>query len=168
VVQSGVLTIAFAAWEIYLSRPDSPILPLLPVRLFKSRTTVGTIIFMGCIFSSLNIPVYYLPLFYEIVRGRTAEQSGVDIIPLLISFILTTTICGGVVRKTGRYWPFLVISTCIAAVGGGMLYTIDPTTSNSRLIGFQILVGIGIGFGFQNSSMTECLFCPYNWTNDQQ
>ena len=103
----------------------------------------------------MNIPTYYLPVFYQIVRGRTAEQSGVDIIPLLISFILTTTICGGVVRKTGRYWPFLIISVCITAIGGGLLYTIGPSTSNSRLIGFQILLGVGIGFGFQNSSTTE-------------
>jgi cyanate permease len=150
--------IVFAAWETYLSRPNSTVLPLIPIRLFKSRTNVGGIIYMGSIFSCLNIPVYYLPVFYEIVRGRTAEQSGVDIIPLLISFIITTVISGGIVRKTGRYWPFLVVSPCVTAVGGGMLYTIDPYTSNSRMIGFQILVGIGIGFGFQNSSMSAFSF----------
>ena len=122
---------------------------------------------MACIFSCLNVPTYYLPLFYQIVRGRTAEQSGVDIIPLLISFILTTTFCGGVVRKTGRYWPFLIISACITAVGGGMFHTIDPSTSGSRLIGFQILLGVGIGFGFQNSSTVESSFCRYSQTDDQ-
>ena len=110
---------------------------------------------MGCIFSCLNIPTYYLPAFYQIVLGRTAEQSGVDIIPLLLSFILTTTIGGVVVRKTGRYWPFLIISGCITAVGGGLLFTINPATSTSRLLGFQILLGFGIGLGFQNSSTTD-------------
>jgi len=109
-----------------------------------------------------------LPAFYQIVRGRTAEQSGVDIIPLLLSFILTTAIGGGVVRKTGRYWPFLIFSACISAIGGGLLFTIDPATSASRLIGFQILLGFGIGLGFQNASTVEFSFCPCNWTNNQQ
>jgi hypothetical protein len=109
-----------------------------------------------------------LPAFYQIVRGRTAEQSGVDIIPLLISFIITTTIGGVVVRKTGRYWPFLVISPCITAIGGGLLYTVDPVISTSRLIGFQILLGVGIGLGFQNASTTEFSLCRCNWTDYQQ
>src|SRR5258708_37237646 len=73
---------------------------------------------------------------------------------LVSSFILTSIIAGVIVRQTGRYWPFLVLSPCITAIGGGLLYIIDPFTSNSRLLGFQILLGIGIGFGFQNSSTT--------------
>lgn len=48
-----------------------------------------------------------------------------------------------------------------------MFYTIDPSTSSSRLIGFQILLGVGIGFGFQNSSTVESSFCRYSQTDDQ-
>jgi len=89
------------AWETYISQPTSTILPLVPVCLFKSRTTIGTVIFLACIFSCLNIPAYYLPAFYQIICGGTTEQSGVDILPLLISFIVTTVMGGGIVRKTG-------------------------------------------------------------------
>jgi hypothetical protein len=118
--------------------------------------------------SCLSIPLYYLPVFYQIVRGRTAEQSGFDIIPLFISFVLTTATGSFVVRKTGRYWPFLAICPCVTAIGGGLLYTVDPVTSNSRLIGFQILLGAGIGLGLQNSSTIEFSLCRCNWTNYQQ
>lgn len=37
----------------------------------------------------------------------------------------------------------------ISAIGFGLLYTCDFTTSNAKLIGFQILAGFGIGLSFQ-------------------
>lgn len=101
-------------------------------------------------------------------RGRSPEQSGIDIIrtslplarstvtPLADSPAFMLAVCigifvqGGFVTKLGRYWPFLVIGPPITAVGFGLLYTIDPFTPNARLIGFQILAGFGVGLAFQN------------------
>ncbi|KAJ6560945.1 hypothetical protein B0H10DRAFT_2201058 [Mycena sp. CBHHK59/15] len=37
------------------------------------------------------------------------------------------------------------------AVGSGLLYTLNTTTPESRLVGFQILAGVGIGMGMQNA-----------------
>jgi len=58
---------------------------------------------------------------------------------------------GASIQFTGRYWPFLAASPLLMSVGSGLLYTIDTDTSNARLIGYQILLGVGVGGALQNT-----------------
>jgi hypothetical protein len=44
----------------------------------------------------------------------------------------------------------LTSSPPLAAVGLGLLYTINDQTANAKVIGFQILTGFGVGLCFQN------------------
>jgi hypothetical protein len=48
-------------------------------------------------------------------------------------------------------WQFLVAAPVFLAIGSGLLYSLNTTTSEAKIIGFQILAGIGVGFGMQNS-----------------
>lgn len=43
----------------------------------------------------------------------------------------------------------LVTSPILAAVGFGLFFTATDTTGTGRLLGFQILVGIGLGCATQ-------------------
>lgn len=47
-------------------------------------------------------------------------------------------------------WPFLVTAPVFLAIGSGLLYTVNTSTSSAKLIGFQILAGVGTGMGMQN------------------
>jgi len=69
----------------------------------------------------------------------------------MLSIVVSAGLSGGVINKTGRYWPFLFLFPFIAAVAAGLLFTINPDTSNSRIIGFQILFGAGLGGALQNT-----------------
>ena len=121
---------------------------MMPLRMFKRRTQVGAggeafflmFMFIGAI--------YYLPFFYQ-SKGRTPTQSGIDIVPFMLSAVAGTAGSGAIISKTGRYWPTLFFGPMIAAPAGGLLFTIDVNTSNAKLIGFQILLGLGTGIAFQ-------------------
>ena len=54
-------------------------------------------------------------------------------------------------QKTGQVWPFMFLGPIVAAVGFGLLFTTDATTPLGKLIGFQILSGVGLGSILQNS-----------------
>ncbi|KAJ7717016.1 hypothetical protein B0H16DRAFT_1476368 [Mycena metata] len=99
---------------------------------------------------SMLIFSYYIPIFYQAVRARSATQSGIDLLPFMLGTVLTVIIPGQIVGRTGYYWPFLVGSPVFLALGSGLLYTLNSTTSSAKLIGVQILAGIGIGMGMQN------------------
>ena len=48
-------------------------------------------------------------------------------------------------------WPFLLIFPLIAAAGFGLLFTTGIDSGSGSLVGFQILVGVGLGAAVQNT-----------------
>lgn len=48
-------------------------------------------------------------------------------------------------------WPFLLVAPVFLALGSGLLYTLNTSTSGAKIIGFQILAGMGVGMGMQNA-----------------
>lgn len=49
----------------------------------------------------------------------------------------------------GYYTPFMLLGSIFAAVGLGLTTTFNPDTPSPVWIGYQILAGAGVGFGFQ-------------------
>jgi MFS family permease len=68
-----------------------------------------------------------------------------------MSLVIMAGVSGGVIAKTGRYWPWLLLSPILFSVGAGLLFTITEHTSTAKLVGFQIIYGIGIGGAMQNT-----------------
>jgi uncharacterized membrane protein AbrB (regulator of aidB expression) len=100
---------------------------------------------------NLLVPAYYLPLFYQASLGHSATKSGIDVLPFMICTVVGSALSGGIINFTGRPWPFLFGSPLLAGLGSGLIYwnlTTDPNTNH--LIGFQILLGIGVGGALQN------------------
>ncbi|AAW45549.1 hypothetical protein CNBH1220 [Cryptococcus deneoformans B-3501A] len=141
----GLLVIAFGVWQWRYDK-----YALIPLSLLKNRTVLAC---SGAIFFFMLAMLggtYQLPLFYQAGRGHSPEKSGVDIIAFMLATCVAILISGGLTTKFGRYYPFLLIGPPFAAVGFGLLYTIDVNTPNAKIIGYQILAGFGIGLSFQN------------------
>jgi hypothetical protein len=149
---------------------------MLPLFLFRRRTQVGAgiaMFFMMVAFlvspppsrrrcASLTLVlhksiVYYAPLYFQ-VKGRTAAQSGIDIIPFMLAVVVASFVSGGIVNATGHYLSIIIIGPLIAAVGAGLLFTIKEGTSGAALIGYQIIFGAGLGLAFQLPSKSKTLF----------
>jgi MFS family permease len=94
---------------------------------------------------------YYIPILYQAVRHQSATESGINLLPFMLGLVITVMSAGQIVGKFGYYWPFLVGSPIFLAIGSGLFFTITASTSSARLIGFQILAGIGTGMGMQNA-----------------
>jgi MFS family permease len=82
-------------------------------------------------------------------KGHSASQSGVDIFPYVLGMGFAALAIGILARKTGRYWPLLTSGPILAAIGSGLLYTVTVQTESPKLIGYQILLGAGVGCIFQ-------------------
>jgi hypothetical protein len=65
----------------------------------------------------------------------------------LLAFILATFYSGVFVTITGYCPPYMITSSVIAAIGAAFLTTFTVTTSNSKWIWVQVLVGFGVGWG---------------------
>jgi MFS family permease len=95
------------------------------------------------------VPTYYLPIHFEAVKDHTATKAGLDLLGVILSLIIVSTVGGFVVRKYGRYNIFLISGPMFCMVAAGLLFTIRPSTSFAKIIGYEILMGVGIGQFFQ-------------------
>lgn len=96
----------------------------------------------GC----FNMAIFYLPIYFQAVRGASAISSGIRLIPIILSLSLTQIVIGGLISATGIHNPFLIIGPALGAVGSGLLMLLDEHSGSGYWIGFQILLGIGVGF----------------------
>ncbi|ORY25555.1 major facilitator superfamily domain-containing protein [Naematelia encephala] len=124
-------------------------LPIVPMSLFANMTFLGAQIatfFSGMMFYT---SLYYLPLYFQVIWGSSPLRSGILLLPLILTQTVTSFTTGLIVSKTGDYKINLMIGYLLWAIGSGLLATIDENTSLGKLVGFQILTGIGAGQTFQ-------------------
>ncbi|KAJ7652695.1 transporter [Mycena polygramma] len=145
-VFAGVAAVAYVCSQIFAGDRA-----MTPTVIFKTRSIWGILVFSFLTRFSLLLFSFYIPLFYQAVRGHSATKSGVDLLPFMLAVTLAVIIAGQVVARTGYYWPFLVVGPIFLAVGSGLFYIISPNTTLATIIGFQILAGVGTGLGMQNS-----------------
>ena len=68
-------------------------------------------------------------------------------LPYTIGMVVFGLIGSVVVQKTGRFKWALITGSAIAAVGGGILYTVGTHTSYPKIAGFQVGFFFRISYG---------------------
>lgn len=140
----GILTIAFVVIE-YFSGDRA----LLQGRLLKDRTIGAMSAYNFFVAGAFFILLYYLPIYFQATRNVSAAKSGINNLPLVLGASLLTIVSGGLLTVWGQYIPLMILGSALAAVGSGLVYTLDPVSGSDKWIGYQALVGIGLGLVFQ-------------------
>ena len=144
----GVLLIAFVGIQVWNGEHAT-----IPYRIFSQRSIAAGMFFSLCLGGSLMLLVYYLPLWFQAVKGNTALSSGVSNIPLVIALVVASISVRGFISGVGYYAPFMLLSSLCMAVGSGLMVTFNASTPSGNWIGYQILYGVGVGLGMQQSVM---------------
>ncbi|KAF2842721.1 major facilitator superfamily transporter [Patellaria atrata CBS 101060] len=139
-----LILVVFVAVEIYLGDRA-----LLVPRLLKQRTIALFSAFQVFNSGMFLLLLYYLPIYFQVVSGVSAADSGVRNLPFILGIALMTIVSGGVVTVTGHYIHLILIAVILSTVGAGMIYTLDIGSSSSEWIGYQALNGIGVGLSIQ-------------------
>ncbi|KAK5047592.1 hypothetical protein LTR84_006689 [Exophiala bonariae] len=140
----GATTLIFAAWLKY--RGESA---LIPPRIIKQRTVAASCGAAFLIYGALLIHSYYLPVWFQAVKGTSAVTSGVNMVPYMAANALFSLIAGVFVSKNGLFAPPSIIGCAIGTIGSGLLATIDESVPTARWVGFQILTSVGLGMAIQ-------------------
>lgn len=140
----GVLIILFVASQIYLGPKAT-----LPPHILKQRTVLSATSFALFFGGAFFLLVYYIPIYFQSVKGTSAMQSGIRLLPMMLATVVSSVLFGALVGYVGYYTPFLIGSTMIAAVGAGLITLLAVDTPTAKWIGYQIVVGAGVGAGFQ-------------------
>ncbi|KAK8043239.1 MFS general substrate transporter [Apiospora phragmitis] len=141
----GVATVGlfvFNEWKLAAN-------PIIPLRLFRDRSSVAAYAVFACGNYVLTSLAFYLPLYSQSVLGANALTSGVHLIPLIVSCSLMAAFAGAFIQKTGRYLPVMYVAQALLALGTGLLIYLKFGEPLTKLVVFQILVGIGVGMNME-------------------
>lgn len=151
----AILFLAFAAVQII-----SPDTATVPSRIITQRSILAGAIFMFAVAGSMLMTIYYLPLWFQVVQGVSAVQSGIYTLPFVLSLVVASIISGVCTQKLGYYVPAMLICPSVMAVGEGLMSTFGVGESPSKWIGYQFLTGFGLGIGMQSSGLAAQAVLP--------
>ncbi|KAL4870741.1 hypothetical protein BDV12DRAFT_195213 [Aspergillus spectabilis] len=140
----AVLTIALVLIEWY--QGDRA---LMVPRLLVDRNIGACCAFIFFLNAANFSLIYNLPIYFQAINGDSPMGSGVKNIPTILSTSIATFLSSAIVTKIGYYQPFLLVGSILATIGGGLIYSMDLSTSLARMIGYQILYGAGTGISVQ-------------------
>ncbi|ETI28818.1 hypothetical protein G647_01270 [Cladophialophora carrionii CBS 160.54] len=142
-VGAGLMLVLFSISQWRLGEAAT-----IPPRLLKQRTLMAACAFVFFFGAGIFILMYYLPLYLQSVKGSSPTESGIQILPLMLSTVLTSIIGGIMVTIIGYYTPILMGASALMAVGYGLISTWTVDSPFGEWFGYQIVAGLGAGFGF--------------------
>lgn len=140
----GLLIITFIAVEYYQGERA-----LLQGRLVSDRTIMAMCAYIFIVAGAFFTLLYFLPIYFQATLNVSAAKSGIDNLPLVLGVSLFSIVSGALLSGWGQYIPVMIFGSTIASVGCGLIYTLDSESASSKWIGYQALVGIGLGLVFQ-------------------
>jgi putative hemolysin len=86
-----------------------------------------------------------MPLYLQLVRGMTASESGIAMLPLLFGVLIGSMVAGQLARRTQTYKPVLVGGGIVAVLALAILTRMTPETSRTVLTLNLLMLGLGLG-----------------------
>jgi EmrB/QacA subfamily drug resistance transporter len=143
---AGGLVLLGAAVAVEL-KVDEPVVPLhivvqrTPALAIIASLAVGMAMFGGAVF---------LGQYFQIGRGYTPTEAGLLTIPLMAGVLVSSTISGRLISRSGRIKPYIVTGTITLVVGFLGLGFVDHATALWFVGVAMAVVGIGVGMTMQN------------------
>lgn len=137
---AGVLfALLFILWE---ARAREPIIPL---GLFKSDIfRIASLLSLLSGAAMFGVMVF-IPEYQQIVRGDSATQSGLLMLPLVGGMLVSMITSGRLISKLGKYRLFPIVGTAITTFGLWLFTHISLATTQLQLSLWMIVLGLGIG-----------------------
>lgn len=140
---SVVLLIAFVLVERRAAEP------VLPLKLFRIRTFSLVAVISFVIGFAMFGAMTYLPTFLQVVHDITPTMSGVHMLPMVFGLLITSTVSGQIVSRTGRWKIFPILGTGITAIGLLLLHRLTETSPTWEMSIYFFVFGAGLGLVMQ-------------------
>lgn len=144
----------FALYEKYVA-----VEPLLRLSIFgnwTARVTYMQTVIHGMVLWSI---VYFLPLYYEAVKGYTPIIAGVGAFPESFTVAPASVVTGIAITITGRYRWGIWSGWLLTTLGCGLLVLLDVNTSVPSWIFLNVVPGLGTGILFSSMNFSLQASC---------
>lgn len=143
------LSILFVCVQLYRGKHA-----LLPLQVARQRTVAASALYAFALSSASEIVIYYIPLWFQAIKGVSAIRSGVFAMPLTATDALAGLVTGFAVAFVGYVTPFMLFASASAVTGGALLATMKVRTGPGTWASALVLTGIGNGAGYEQSQIS--------------
>lgn len=127
--------------------------PIIPLRLFaKSNFSIATALGFVAGFAMFG-GLTFLPQFQQFVQGESATNSGLLLMPMMVSAMVVSLVGGQIMTRTGHYKALPIVGSGLLAVGLWLFSTMDVNTSTSTTALYMIVLGAGMGSLMQTTTL---------------
>ena len=154
-IGAGVLGVSFIGLEWWSGE-----WAMLQTRFFKQGEIVLNFLYMYFL-SGLYMPaIYFLSIQFQAIGNETPARAGIQLIPLALCVSFGTIVANTCITKYGYPSIWLVSGPVLATAGAAAILACAPNASTAEWIGFQVVLGFGVGFSLQtpislNQSLVE-------------
>jgi EmrB/QacA subfamily drug resistance transporter len=119
--------------------------PILPLWLFRMNVFWVTAVIGFIAGAAMFGAITFVPIYLQIAQGATPTGSGLQLIPMTAGILVTSTLAGTYMGRTGRYWWVPVIGMSLLTLGMVMLANLSRDTG---LVAFSVaMTTVGLGMG---------------------
>jgi EmrB/QacA subfamily drug resistance transporter len=119
--------------------------PIMPPHFMRDRVIRPVIVTIIIVYGAYLALAVLVPIYFQIALGRPVGESGLLMIPFMMSSVVTANVAGVYTRRQGRYKRPPVVGLPITAVSVAVL-AIFATRLSATTASFILLVaGVGLG-----------------------
>jgi EmrB/QacA subfamily drug resistance transporter len=142
-----VVLIALVLYAARLERRGGE--PVFEPGLIKNSVRIyGVSLLVTVIFSvSLYGTAFAIPLFAQGVLGTSATNSGLILVPFMLTSIGGSILSGLALTLTGKYKWVAILGLVVDIAGTLLLVRLDASSSYTQLLLAMLVLGVGVGSG---------------------
>jgi len=98
---------------------------IFPLVFLKSKEMAILFIEIACSGTVTFVPIFFVPLFYELPRDDSALQASLRLLPFILLLVTMNIVSGFGMDRYGYYMPWFTGGSILVIIVSPLLYTID-------------------------------------------
>ena len=137
--------------------------PILPISLFKNP--IFAVVASATFLTGMGMfgSILFIPLFVQGVSGSSATNSGLVLMPMMISAVISSAIAGQLLSRWSHYRIIAVSGAVVMTLGMVLLALMDSTTGDAEVTRNMALIGAGLGVTFPLFTIVVQNAFPYGF-----
>ncbi|KAI9297757.1 MFS general substrate transporter, partial [Neoconidiobolus thromboides FSU 785] len=127
--------------------------PIIPLNIINNNVLSANITMFFIVFPYFFI-LFYMPIYYQVLKGESATISGLELLPIMVCTVICSILSGIYTNKTGKYKLMNQMGTFLILLGCS-LFGIFLRSNISRVeeMFYLLLISGGFGLCIQTSTI---------------
>ncbi|MCR8984981.1 MFS transporter [Brevibacillus laterosporus] len=141
----GLFAFTVVSLFLFIYVEKQAINPVIPLHLFRNDIFTISNVISFIVGAGMYASIMYMPFFIQGVLGYSATHSSYLTMPMTLSLVVGSAVCGQLMTKTGTYKKFALGGLVLMLVGMYLLARMDQGTMSSSIVFNLIVFGLGLG-----------------------